>query len=167
MTEASSAVAPDGRAVANTLLKMAKAKGLDLTIMQLLKVLFFAHAISLVVRGEPLVADRAQAWPYGPVFPRIYRAFSRWGRRPIAEPATDKATGAEFAATLPADAIAMIEVALERFGRMSAFRLSDLTHAPGSPWETIFRTLGPYAEIPDELIRQHYQASVPTPVRAA
>jgi uncharacterized phage-associated protein len=162
MSDAASAVAPDGRAVANYLLRLARSNDQKLTVMQLLKILFFAHALSLVVRNQPLFADRAQAWQYGPVFPRIYKAFSRWGRFPINDFAVDKATGEPYQAALPPEAVEIIHVALKKFGQLSAFELSDLTHAPGSPWDRVIREVGAYAEIPNDMIRTHYASAAST-----
>lgn len=156
MTDTSPATAPDGRAVANRLLDLAEERGMQLTLMQLLKILFFAHGISLGVRGVPLVADRAQAWQYGPVFPRVYRAFSKWGRLPIRDRAINKATGRPFAAELSAEELAVLSGTLDTFGPMEAFKLSDLSHAPGSPWDVTYRKEGVYKEIPNELIRDFY-----------
>jgi uncharacterized phage-associated protein len=156
MTDSSSPAAPDGRAVANIMLDMAERSGRPLTIMQLLKVLFFAHAVSLVVRDQPLMEDRAQAWQYGPVFPRVYRAFGNAGRLPIQNRAIDKKTGKPFSTPLSVETIDIMKIALDKFGNLSAFKLSDISHAPGSPWDVTFREAGVYSEIPNKLIRDFY-----------
>ncbi len=43
------------------------------------------------------------------------------------------------------------------YGNLSAFQLSDLTHVPGGPWDIASKVGGNYAQIPNDLIKQHYQ----------
>lgn len=42
--------------------------------MKLQKLVFYAHALSLVERGVPLVCERVEFWDAGPVFPALYWA---------------------------------------------------------------------------------------------
>jgi uncharacterized phage-associated protein len=60
--------------VADEILKIAKRKGLHITPMQLLKLVYIAHGWSLAILGRDLFPDRIEAWKYGPVIPDLYRA---------------------------------------------------------------------------------------------
>ena len=51
-------------AIANKVLGVASERGISLTIMQLIKLVYFAHGWSLTLLGKPLVNDEPQAWQH-------------------------------------------------------------------------------------------------------
>lgn len=69
--------------VADAILKIAKSKGVSLTPMQLMKLVYIAHGWSLGLRGIDLFRNRIEAWQYGPVMPDLYHATKQFGRNPI------------------------------------------------------------------------------------
>jgi uncharacterized phage-associated protein len=73
----------DARAVTNFFLDRAEARGAKLTIMTLLKVLYFAHAWYLAKEGKPLIAQPFEAWEYGPVNRVVYDQFKTLGKKHI------------------------------------------------------------------------------------
>lgn len=117
--------------------------------MSLLKLAYIAHGWNLEMRNEPLFVNRIEAWRYGPVIPDVYKAFRPQGVIP-SKPDTSFA-----APTDPVD-VGFLEQIYKIYGHMSAFRLSELTHEPGGPWETASKLGGSYAEIPNDLIFAHY-----------
>lgn len=157
-------------AVANAFIEKAKAKGIkDLTPMKLQKLVFYAHAWSLVMTNKPLVNDRVFAWRYGPVIESIYHEFKGYGSTNITKPGTelkwneDPAALIEFKYVTPhiseddelsAD---IVDYVLEAYGDQSAIALSNLTHRPGSAWHTIMEEHGGGEPrnlvIPNEVIR--------------
>lgn len=147
----------DSRAVSNKILEVARSKGIDLTIMQLLKLVYFAHGWTLALYDRPLSYHHAQAWQYGPVFPHVYRSYSGAGSNLITDPIVEKATGAPYRANLDEQALDVIDTVVEGYGREHGFRLSSITHAPGSPWDTTFKERGPYSEIPDDRIKEYFK----------
>jgi uncharacterized phage-associated protein len=50
----------------------------------------------------------------------------------------------------------VIDRVWRRYGQYSAFKLSDLTHKPGTPWFQTYFGEGKNAVIPNERIRAHY-----------
>ena len=46
----------------------------------------------------------------------------------------------------------------KRYGGLTGGYLSQLTHQRGTPWFVPFTTKGQSAQIPDELIKEHYDA---------
>ena len=46
---------------------MAKEQGRDITVMQLLKLIYIANGWSWALLGKQLVRDPVEAWQYGPV----------------------------------------------------------------------------------------------------
>lgn len=57
-------MAHDARAVANYMLAVAEKKGMTLTPMQVLKLVYLAHGWSLAWFGRPLIRDDVEAWDY-------------------------------------------------------------------------------------------------------
>ena len=120
-----------------------------LTLMSLLKYVYFAHGLTLGRTDNPLICHTVEAWKYGPVVPEIYRKFSRQGiyiRQH--EPAPfhrDKLSPEEEN---------IVDDVYKIYSQMSAFRLSAITHEPGSPWDK-FRHHH-YGTIPNDVIREFY-----------
>jgi len=156
-------------AIANEFLKKAGAMG-RLTQMQLQKLVYISHGWNLAINGEPLVQEPVEAWDYGPVFPDLYQHAKFFGSRPIDREITpDDENGiaffiseksqraAPYRANLSASESDIIERVWKRFGEFSAFRLSQLTHKPGTPWYQTYFTKGKSADIDNKIIRDHYE----------
>jgi uncharacterized phage-associated protein len=86
-------VAHDPRAIANHILRLRSEEGKSLTIMQLIKLVYFADGWSMELLGKPLSRDNAQAWKFGPVYPTVYSAFKHFGSSAVADEARSKETG--------------------------------------------------------------------------
>jgi uncharacterized phage-associated protein len=101
----------DPRAVANLLLKEARAQGECFSNLKLQKLLFLCHALYLVQTGRPLVRGSFEAWQYGPVHREAYDAFKSFRAEPITEDAQrfDPVTGTRQPIALPADS-ALVDV---------------------------------------------------------
>jgi uncharacterized phage-associated protein len=140
--------------IANAVLEEAATQGRTLTIMQLLKLVYIAHGWSLGLLDAPLVSEEAEAWQHGPVFPSIYREFRRFGAAPIP---------ANTAANVPAASLTpsqrdVIRSVVSAYGHMHAFKLSQITHEPGTPWFDTYRGgQGSSTDIPDRLVADHYK----------
>ena len=68
----------DARAVANFLLDHADARGLSLTQLMLLKLLYFSHGWYLNRFKSPLVENEFEAWEHGPVIrEKLFQRFTR------------------------------------------------------------------------------------------
>lgn len=138
----------DARQVANWFIERAAKDGRALSIMQLLKLAYIAHGWNLEIRNEPLFTNKVEAWQYGPVIPEVYHAFRPQGIHATkiveAPPITDAAD------------LSFLEEIYKIYGHLSPFKLSELTHVSGGPWETARKWGGWYAEIPNDLIQSHY-----------
>ena len=65
-------------------LELSKDSGVPLTQMQIQKLVYFSHGWYLAKNeGRPLIPDDIEAWRWGPVIPRLYRAFRAAGANPI------------------------------------------------------------------------------------
>jgi uncharacterized phage-associated protein len=150
----------DARAIANYFLDRADARGMKLTIMTLLKVLFFAHAWHLAKDDKPLIAQPFEAWEYGPVNRVVYDQFKTNGKDPISKRAVSlDASRASFCITsysLDRDTEDFLNHIFDYYSQFHAFKLSDLTHEKGSPWDVVWSAAAtravPGMYIPNELI---------------
>lgn len=150
----------DARQIANWFVARAAQDGRLLSIMALLKLVYIAHGWHLQMRRSPLFANKIEAWKYGPVIPDVYNAFRQQGvnvREGVSAP------GAQLAAS----DVHLLEEIYRIYGSLPATRLSDLTHEPGSPWDTATKRWGWFAPIPNELILPHYDMKREQSHRAA
>lgn len=137
--------------VARFLLAEAATRNFTVTPMKLQKLVFLAHAWMLALYGLPLVRGRLEAWQYGPVFPELYHEIKHKGAKPLTTadlPAADE--------VFDADEQQHMIWTVERYGPLTAARLSALTHATSSPWDLTWRR-GANREISADLIRFYYR----------
>jgi uncharacterized phage-associated protein len=140
----------DARQVANWFVARAQREGRPLSIMSLLKLTYIAHGWHLETQNAPLFGNRIEAWQYGPVIPDVYSDFRRQG---VAVTGTvNTVPQCQFD---PIDE-RLLDQVWSIYGKLPAFRLSDLTHVAGGPWDVASKMGGHYARIPDELIHGHY-----------
>ena len=150
--------AHDPRAIANKILDICEDDGRSVTLMQLIKLVYLADGWSLALREVPMSSHAPQAWQHGPVFPTVYKAFKAFGSRPITERAKDRVTGVEYADSFTPDELALLKQVVDSYGGFHAFRLSEIMHRPGTPWTSTVEKNGYYAEIPIEVIADHFES---------
>lgn len=142
--------------IADTILKIAKAKGQQLTPMQLVKLTYIAHGWSLGLRNKDLFQNRIEAWQYGPVIPDLYHATKTYGRNPIP---LDRIGNPEDIEVSPNDHEFLTEV-FNKYGHLNGIDLSYITHRAGTPWTQVYNPQKRNIEIPDSLIKEHYEGLV-------
>ncbi len=132
----------DARAIANFFLDRADSRGLRLSIMTLLKVLYFAHAWYLAKEDKPLIAQPFEAWDYGPVNRVVYDQFKKFGKNPINIRAVSfDVSRISFCPTsysLDAETEKFLGDIFDYYSQFHALKLSDLTHEKGGPWDVIW-----------------------------
>lgn len=122
-------------------------RGYQLNMTQLNKLLYIAYGVHLVRFKERLTREHPAAWPYGPVFPRMFNTIR------LSDPITD----AEYK-ELPERICSLLDEVVRLFGRYSANALSSWSHQDGSPWaRTLERSGGMWNEkIDDEDIFSYF-----------
>lgn len=102
--------------------------------LKLQKLLYYAQAWHLALRGDPLFAEPIQAWIHGPVVPSVYQRYRDWAWKPIDEnppiPDLDPATRDH------------LNEVMSTYGTMTAYALELLTHQE-APWKNARRGLAP------------------------
>src|SRR5258708_6687363 len=73
-------------AVANWFVEKANQGGKPVTLMKLLKLVYFAHGWHLALTKKPLIKEEIEAWKFGPVAPDVYHVFKTNGAGPIKSP---------------------------------------------------------------------------------
>ena len=140
-------------AVADDILKIAKQKNISLAPLQLMKLVYIAHGWSLALLNDDLFADRIEAWKYGPIVPELYHATKRFGRDHIPR----EVIGDDSSYSLSGDALELVKQVVEKYGHLTGYRLSQMTHRAGTPWSQLYKE-GCYGiEIPDDVIKTHYK----------
>lgn len=153
----------DPRAIANLFLDIAADHGLEIRHLELQKLIYFAHGLSLR-GGTPLITGGFEAWKHGPVQPAVYKSFEECGRGVIKKRAirVNIITGVSSPIPAPMEPSvnALIERVLVQLGRLGAFRLVDLSHSKDGPWDFIKNkantgvALG--MRIPDNIILERF-----------
>ena len=140
----------DARAVANRLLDLAAEDGNRLSPMQLNKLTYFCHACMLGLYGRPLIEQPVAAGPYGPVVNEVYQSFKKYRHDPV------KSRARVSPASFDADEDYIIGQVYQKYGYLSGIRLSQLAHAPGTPWEQVWETNRCRSIIPNWMMQQYY-----------
>jgi len=162
-------MAHDARAIANFLLDHAESRGRKLTVMALLKIIYFAHGWHLAKFGKPLISNEFEAWQEGPVVRVVYTCFRESAGNPIGDRARRfNAISRRYEQVrynICKEQSQLLVNILDAYGHLHAFRLSELTHEPGSPWDQVWnapeRKITVGMRIENEAIRRHFLASRP------
>lgn len=147
--------------LANWFLQKGIDRGNALTQMQLQKLVYFAHALSLASNNKPLTLGSFQAWEYGPVLPDLYEHTRHWGRKPITEPIAVPGDNLLSLSIPRADeaSIPYLKSTWDTFSQYDALTLSKMSHEKGSPWSAIFCE-GKRLHIPNYAIAEFYSSRV-------
>jgi uncharacterized phage-associated protein len=159
----------DARDIANYFLDYAEKQGAPLTVMALLKLIYFAHGWQLAQSETPLVKNAFEAWQYGPVVRAVYECFSDNGTKPITTRANKfdpiKAEYFQAVYSLSADEEALLQHVFHAYAHFHAFKLSDITHEEDSPWHKIWHAENsathPGMQISNSSIKEHFQRHAP------
>ena len=152
-------MAHDSRAVANEILKIGREKGISMSMMKLIKLVYFAHAWMLGLTGKPLCSDPVEAWPYGPVYQRLYNDLPYTGAQTVNKDVIDEA-GLPYKEHFTEDERYLLELIIKRYGNKGAFELSNLTHQPGTPWHKTRYSSGTFMPISNDLIAEYYRQKI-------
>ncbi len=146
--------------VANSFLLQAKADGInDVSPMKIQKLIYCLHGWHLAVRGHPVVGERFEAWPHGPVLSSLYHQFKqyRWHRIYGFAEDIDPVTGNSNTLSVSQADDQFYNVfnrVWERYKSFSGEQLSDITHQPSTPWSYARQNGMQY--ISDTMIRNHF-----------
>ena len=148
----------DSRAIANQLIRRAHEAGRDITPMQAIKLVYYCHAWMLGLHHRPLLNEAVEAWPYGPMIPRLYHALRKYGGRPLRQRIDYHENGIRTTVPYDEPETRVLDQVSEKYGHLTGVQLSALTHAPGTPWHQTWTKRQRNCVIPDPVIEDHYAA---------
>ncbi|MEN5032098.1 type II toxin-antitoxin system antitoxin SocA domain-containing protein [Pseudomonas sp. Ps21-P2] len=155
----------NSEAVANYFIQKSFDKGVSLSPMKLLKLVYIAHGWHRGYFATNLINDAVQAWRYGPVIPDLYRKLKHFGRRTIDAPIEGYGIAGDSQNPVPdVRTLALLDRVWDIYSQYGGVELSAMTHQHGTPWDQIWRSSGGEdyrgAIIPNELIEQHYKQKI-------
>lgn len=154
----------DAVEVAWKMLKVAKEQGIQLSNLQLQKLVYIAHGYMLGWRGVPLVKDPIEAWRYGPVISSIYHTFKEFGSDKIP---TDNIDKLDSIMVEDEYAIKCIEGVLRLYGNDAPENLVAATHQPNTPWHEQWEGKRGkhrmFSAMDNDSIKRHYMKVINSP----
>ena len=145
------------------LLQLAKKKGIELSNLQVQKLVYIAHGYTLALTGKPLIEDTVQAWKYGPVLHDVYHKLKVHGRDKVP---TENIEDISFEPEFSAEEISCMEGVLNLYGEDTPGSLISITHQDDTPWSYAWvkREAGEkFTAIRDEDIKAHYRKVITAP----
>ena len=150
--------------IANYFLKLADTKNKQdtMTPMKVLKLIYFAHGWYAGLTGKKLIDEDVEAWMYGPVVSKVYEEFKNFGDRPVTKLAQyyEPFSGKYDSYDTPTDenVLAVLDRVWNVYGGFTGIQLSNITHAPDSPWSEVKRECGTGygVAIPFDKIRTYF-----------
>ncbi|WP_439461859.1 Panacea domain-containing protein [Serratia quinivorans] len=136
--------------VVNQFIEFAKQdNGSRLTHMQLQKLLYIAHGVSLACNDKPLLSEPVCAWKYGPVIPVVYDNLKAFRSGAV--------DGSFNVHDHPLDpnSKALVKSIYDTYGKLSGIQLSEFTHRPNTPWSKTWAANEKI--ISNELIKDYYK----------
>lgn len=121
------------RDIAQWLIWFANEHGDMMTNLRLQKLLYYTQAWHLALNDVPMFDDDFQAWIHGPVIPKIYGEYKKFGSSPI--PYAVLIGGAECLPEPQLSSVAREHVVdvMDSYGDMTAWQLERLSHSE-LPW---------------------------------
>lgn len=146
------------------LLDIADARGVPLTQISLLKLLYFGHGWYLSRTGTPLIAQEFEAWELGPVVKVVRDEFQSFREKAITARASklDIYSGrrSKVLPNLSPDDAEFVKAIFEAYHVYDAWQLSDMTHETGSPWDRLWNSSEPIGRLAlrlrNEDIKAHF-----------
>ena len=120
-------------ACANTILGFFLKNGQKITHMKLQKLYFFSAGDFLAKNKVYIASHLFQAWPYGPVLPKLYSKLSDYKDRTI-ENYIYYDDGAVYSYTEKDSVFSSIEKICDTYYNSTAWELSERSHDINGPW---------------------------------
>lgn len=133
--------------------RMCELKQWTITNLEANKLLYFAQMLALGHSNgvTPLIAERFQAWDYGPVLPSAYHHAKIFGSKPIRP--------FMFSGSGPVEGWEHVfEETLKEVGNLTSYQLVAESHWKDGAWAHYYRPGSKGVDIPNDAILQEYRA---------
>ncbi len=121
------------------------------TPMQLLKLVYISHGWMLALFNRPLFLEKVEAWKYGPVIPELYESVKHYKASPVNE------INVSVSDDFDEQELGVIDYVINAYGHIDGITLSQITHAPNTPWSMTYDHVDWGNTISDNLISNHYK----------
>lgn len=101
--------------------------------LKLQKLVYFAQGFVLAITGKTLFEEDIVAWQHGPVVKSLYNKYKSNGSNCISKP--EKFNLKNLIKNK--DLTEILDEVYNTYGQFSAWKLRELTHLPGSPWNKV------------------------------
>lgn len=101
--------------------------------LKLQKLVYFAQGFVLAITGKTLFNEDLLAWQHGPVVRSLYDTYKTYGAGSIDIPNTFNFPHLNSNNEL----LEILDDVYDVYGQFSAWKLRDLSHLPGSPWDKV------------------------------
>jgi uncharacterized phage-associated protein len=115
--------------VAEFFLAFANVRGDLITNLKLQKLVYYAQAWHLANAGKPLFREDFQAWIHGPVMPKLYHKYKKYGYKPI----TLNISLKEFEQKYDKNLLDFLNEVAKVYMQFSAYQMELMTHQE-APW---------------------------------
>lgn len=109
--------------------------------MKLQKLVYCSYGWWLAAHGlhhERLTNEGPEIWKHGPVFDSLYQVLKVFGRSPITVPQSDNPfEAADVIDDGDEEASSLVNWIWGRYGHLSSYALSDMTHKTGTAWQRV------------------------------
>lgn len=131
-----------------------------ITNLKLQKLLYYAQGISLAMYNTPLFVEDIEAWQHGPVVREVYNRYSTFKGRPIEIQTNNE--DEQLITELEQNKVAneILNTTYKNFAIYTAWRLRNMTHEDGSPWDVTQKEKGLYETIDRDEIRDYFEREV-------
>jgi len=140
------------KVIANAFIKRSHEEGKPLSNMQLQKLVYIANGFCLALLNKPLYYEETYAWTYGPLIKPLYSSLMSYGSSQVTSPIPTNI----YEDKIDSNEEKIIDYVWSKYGDMTAYKLSDLTHQAGTPWEITWKN-NDYGVIDNDLIAAYYK----------
>ncbi len=128
-------------------------RGLGYNNTKIQKLLYCAYGIMLAWKSDRICDEYPRFWPYGPVFPKVFKYINKGNNIATASD--------EFAKNASQEQKTVISKTLDKYGGYTATALSTWSHSPISPWGRVkAEGAGWNSFIPDAYIAEYFKEHV-------
>lgn len=112
------------------------------------KLVYFAQGHMLGENGTELFPNEIDAWQFGPVVPTVYSDFCKIKQRAKTDDLSD--------IDLTPEQVELIMDVWLQYGCFTAYKLTSMTHVPGTPWSMTYIEGRKGVHIPKDLMREYF-----------
>lgn len=119
----------DSLDVAAYIAQQCRAQNIAYNNTKIQKLLYIAYGVFLAKKGKKICKESPKAWPYGPVFPRVFKYIHNGNNIDI------DMYSAILENELPQEEKDIFSAIVSFFGKYTAGQLSAWSHKENSPWD--------------------------------